>query len=102
MKLKQIGSNQTELHLNNGTIVLFSYETPVAAGIEFNNGTVEKYIKTNQKYSITTTKHINSWLKAEQMVDEVNQSVLDALVGEYSNRKALIGDLAIAQEGGAT
>ena len=31
MKLKQIGSNMTELHLNNGTIVLFSYETPVAA-----------------------------------------------------------------------
>ena len=30
MKLKQIGSNQTELIFNDGTHVLFSYETPVA------------------------------------------------------------------------
>ena len=30
MRLKQIGSNQTEIIFNNGTHVLFSYETPVA------------------------------------------------------------------------
>ena len=30
MKLKQLGSNQTEVVFKDGTYVLFSYETPVA------------------------------------------------------------------------
>lgn len=55
MNIKPIGSNKTELRLDNGTTVLFSYETPVAAWI---NG---QYYKTEQKWSRTTSKHINAW-----------------------------------------
>ena len=78
MKLKQIGANQTELHLNNGTIVLFSYETPVAAiGVGVNR------LKTSKKWSRTTSKHITQWFKPFAGYDnlvEVDQSVLNALV----------------------
>ena len=43
MKIKPIASNMTELVLNDGTQVLFSYETPVAAWIK------GKYYKTETK-----------------------------------------------------
>ena len=55
MKLKPIGSNQTELQLGNGVLILFSYQTPVAAKI---NG---EFYKTEQRFSVTTTKHVNNW-----------------------------------------
>ena len=56
MKLKQIGSNMTELDL--GLVqVFFSYETPVAARLT--DGTL---VRTAKRYSVTTTKHINKWL----------------------------------------
>lgn len=55
MKVKSIGSNQTEIILLDGTQVLVSYETPVAAKI---NG---EYYRTEQRHSVTTTKHINKW-----------------------------------------
>ena len=57
MKLKQIGSNQTVL-LINGTVVFFSYETPVAARLACG-----ALIRTETKYSVTTSKHINKWLQ---------------------------------------
>ncbi len=51
----QINSNMTELTLNNGTVVLFSYETPVAAkrlvdkyNIPDETGEYYQYIKTNK------------------------------------------------------
>lgn len=80
MKLKQIASNMTELHLDNGTIVLFSYETPVAARhcLECKGLSSNLAIKTNKYYSKTTTKHINKWEAKE--FKEVDQSVLDELV----------------------
>ena len=56
MKLKSIGSNQTELDLGFAQ-VFFSYDTPVAARI-----TDGSLIRTEQKYSVTTSKHINKWL----------------------------------------
>jgi hypothetical protein len=55
MKVKNIGSNQTEITLPDGTQVLISYETPVAAWID------GQFYKTDVKYSATTTKHINKW-----------------------------------------
>ncbi|MGA1047646.1 MAG: hypothetical protein ACO3UU_06525 [Minisyncoccia bacterium] len=96
MKLKPVASNMTELYLNNGTIVLFSYETPVAA-ITFKNGCHDKILKTNKKWSNTTTRHINKWFDINNYdnfaarkhfiafsVNEVDQSVLDNLVNESS------------------
>ena len=56
MKLRKTGNNTTEITLSNSAVVLFSYETPVAAII---NGTP---YKTSKKWSVTTSKHINQWL----------------------------------------
>ena len=64
----------TELSLTNGTDVLFSYETPVAAFIEG-----EGYVRTATKYSVTTSRHINKWLDG-MVAREVDQGVIDALV----------------------
>ena len=76
LRLKPLASNMTELTLQDGTRVLFSYETPVAYSKITELGR-ETY-KTNQYYSRTTSKHINKW---EQTIHgEVNQSVLDELV----------------------
>lgn len=92
MKLKQLASNMTELELNNGTLVLFSYETPVCGFIgkdNYGTGISEgTYIETKTKYSRTTTKHINKWFELKGIVYptcmnrsyKVDQSVLDELV----------------------
>ena len=72
MTLKLVGTNQTELHKNNGFVILFSYDTPVAAKV----GT--GWIKTNKFYSNTASKHINRWLSGHD-VEEVDQSVINAL-----------------------
>ena len=72
MNINVIGSNQTELHLDNGDIVFFSYNTPVAARTD------SGIIKTSTKWSNTTSKHINKW--GWSGGKEVEQSVLDSLV----------------------
>ena len=55
MKLKLIGSNQTELILKDGTQVFFSYETAVCVR------NADGCFVTEEKYSNTTTRHINKW-----------------------------------------
>lgn len=81
MKLRNIGSNQTELDVN-GTTILFSYDTPVAAiGTFVIDG--EKFtgtIRTRTKWSATTSKHITQWLNGRK-AREVDQGVLDGLMG---------------------
>ena len=74
MKLRKAGNNMTELSLPTGTDVLFSYETPVAAFVEG-----EGYVRTETRYSVTTSKHINKWLNG-MVAREVPQSFIDALV----------------------
>lgn len=81
MKLNPIGSNMTEVEFGNKT-VLFSYKTPVAyheAGIG--------YAKTSKHWSVTTSRHINKWLKLNGYdasrgdgLREVDQETLDGLV----------------------
>ena len=63
--IKPIKSNMIELHTNNGNVILFSYETPVAALIAGKG-----YVRTATKYSVTTSKHINQWL------DGVNAAIV--------------------------
>ena len=56
--------------------ILFSYRTPVAA---HTNG---RYIRTEEHYSRTTSRHISQWLRecnALDSTDTVPQAVLDAL-----------------------
>ena len=57
MKIKSIASNMVEYYDCKGNVVLYSYETPVAAILANNN-----VIKDETKYSVTTSKHINKWL----------------------------------------
>ena len=69
MKVKSIGSNQTQVSAN-GCRVLYSYETPVA--LEAPSG---KYYKTDQKWSVTTSKHINRFVGGSPIL--VSQDLLD-------------------------
>ena len=73
MQLRQIASNMTQLDFANGTSVLFSYRTPVAAYI-FGEG----FVKTEQYWSVTTSKHINKWGARDGK--KVPQARLDSLV----------------------
>lgn len=73
MKLNVIGANQTLVHLPVGSI-LFSYETPVAAYVSGRG-----YVRTAQKFSKTTTKHINQWLGSVN-AEVIPQSEIEALV----------------------
>ena len=75
MKLFPLATNQTVIELANGTEIFFSYKTPVAA---FVPGT--GYIRTTEKFSRTTSKHINQWLRGYAASD-VDQSVIENLVG---------------------
>jgi hypothetical protein len=78
MKLRQLAANQTELSLPCGSVVFFSYETPVAAMLASG-----RYIRTEKKWSVTTSKHLNKWLAAvSDCVELVPQDDLYNLVGE--------------------
>jgi hypothetical protein len=57
MQIRAIGSNQTEAETSDGTRVLVSYATPVAAYIVGRG-----YVRSSEHYSKTTTGHINKWL----------------------------------------
>ena len=73
MILRQLGSNQTELSLNNGNSIFFSYETPVA-GYHSEDG----FFRTETYYSKTTSRHINQYLRDVDDVKEVpDQYIVD-------------------------
>ena len=55
MRLTPIGENQSSVTIGNA-FVLFSYSTPVAAIID------GKEYKTEKKWGVTTSKHINGFL----------------------------------------
>ena len=61
MNLRVIGPNQTELTIGD-VVVLFSYNTPVAARLP------EGYIRTGKHWSSTTSKHINRWIGSANYV----------------------------------
>ena len=84
MKLRIIGSNQTEINLGFVQI-FFSYETPVAARIIDGS-----FIRTDQKYSVTTSKQINKWLAGREHT-LVPQHRIDGLLTSehYNNEKML-------------
>ena len=74
MKLTPIAANQNEVELTNGTQIFFSYRTPVAAYLPS-----EGYVRTSKFWSVTTSRHINKWLKNVTNVQEIDQTVLDNL-----------------------
>lgn len=77
MKLNPIGSNQNEITVGNIT-VLFSYKPPVAY-LDHETGIA---YRTNKKWSVTTSKHINNWLKGyeAETVNYIDQIELDSLL----------------------
>ena len=75
MNLRPIASNMTEL-VTNGCTVLFSYETPVAAYTP-----TQGYVRTSKKWSVTTSKHINKWLRSQDAeAEERSQAFFDSLI----------------------
>lgn len=78
MIVQQIASNQTEVMLADGTEILVSYTTPVAARIPGRG-----WVRTSHKWSATTTKHINKWLinnRGDANVPAVDQWEIDKLI----------------------
>jgi hypothetical protein len=74
MKLISHGTNSSEIMYANGTSVLFSYQTPVAVSIgnpSKSVGLVGVY-KTSEKYSRTTSKHINAWTATTKTLSQVD------------------------------
>jgi hypothetical protein len=72
MKIKNIGKNKTELHIND-KIIFISYETPVAACID------GQFFVTEKKWSTTTSKHINTWINGRNA--EIRpQAIFDNLI----------------------
>jgi hypothetical protein len=76
VKIKQLAPNQTEIHMDNGTIVFISYETPIAAFVDG-----YRWVRSAEKYSATTSKHVNKWLSGLN-VETVPQVQIDALMGD--------------------
>lgn len=60
--IERLGPSMTVLHLHDGSRVLFSYETPVAAYVAEGPNTRAEYWKTDRWFSRTTTGHVNRWL----------------------------------------
>jgi hypothetical protein len=73
MNLKPIASNMTELNIKGKTI-LFSYQTPVAGYDE------QGAFRTEDKFSMTTSKHINKYLGGKDVGRTVPQSYIEGLV----------------------
>ena len=74
MKLVPIAKNQNEVIFGEGTVVLFSYQTPVAAMLPSG-----RYVRTDAWYSSTTSRHINKWLAGVSAIEEVSQDFIDNL-----------------------
>jgi hypothetical protein len=84
MKVKSIGTNQTEVEIN-GWLVLVSYETPVAA-MRIEDRWV---LKCEEKFSKTTTKHIDSWI--DKLIDEKLISHISSIKQVNIEEKLLTG-----------
>ena len=77
MKIKIIGANQTEVILADHyeTQIFFSYEQAVCVR------TADGCFVTEEKYSRTTSKHINKWIaNLSNIIKMVPQSEIDNMV----------------------
>jgi hypothetical protein len=74
MKLNILGANKTEITTSAGVVVFFSYNTPVAA--QTAEGAL---LKSEQKYSVTTSKHVTQWLEGREAL-LVSQETIDLML----------------------
>ena len=86
MLLKNKGSNQSELVLDNGSHLFFSYETPVAVS------TVDGLFVTDQHYSSTTSKHINKWCEGITRTTVPQANILSIALCQGDGKPNLIGE----------
>ena len=77
MNLKPLAANKTELQLKDGTLVLFSYQTPVAAYVTDADGEQRAY-HTDCRWSRTTTRHIKTWF--DRYAGTKEQKYFDELI----------------------
>ena len=73
MQVQSLGANKTQVDLADGTSILFSYRTAVAALVPGKG-----WIRSSTKYSATTSKHVNQWIQSA--ATEVDQWDIDQLV----------------------
>ena len=73
MKLNPVGSNMNEIEVD-GKSILFSYKTPVAGWDD------EGAFRSEDWFSMTTTKHINKYLGGKDVGRTVPQSYIEGLV----------------------
>lgn len=73
MKLRQVKSNVTELTIGDTTI-MFSYQTPVAGYDD------QGAFRTDQYYSVTTSRQINQYLGGKDIGRTVSQDYINSLV----------------------
>ena len=73
IRIENLGKNKIVIHTSPHS-VLISYDTPVAAFV-----LGEGYYKTSQFWSITTSRHINSWLDGRE-AKEKDQEYFDNLL----------------------
>ena len=74
MKLTQLGPNKTLITFPNEDEVFFSYETPVAGWI-----CGKGYWRTTEKFSRTTTKHVNQYADTYRVRDLSPEQVTELL-----------------------
>lgn len=77
IRLKPVASNQTELNIDDDTMVFFSYSTPVAYHV---TGDLPRI--TDTKFSQTTTKHIRQWMNRHGFVNTmpVSQETIESVL----------------------
>lgn len=76
MKIKRYAS-ATEIEKSDGTTVLVSYSTPVAAFVPGERGAMV----SEEKYSRTTSKHVAAFLRRHALTpNEVPQARIAALL----------------------
>lgn len=73
MELRPIGSNMTEVTINQ-TSILFSYKTAVAGWDD------EGAFRTAEYYSPTTTKHINKYLGGSDVGRIVSKAEIERVL----------------------
>ena len=74
MQVQSLGANKTQVDLADGTSVFFSYKTPVA-GYDSQGA-----FRTEDYFSVTTSKHINKYLGGKDVGRRVPQSYIEGLV----------------------
>ena len=73
MILNPVGSNMNEVVIE-GKYILFSYKTPVAGW------DVSGAFRSEDFFSVTTSKHINKYLGGKDVGRKVPQSFIEGLV----------------------